>query len=586
MDKALKLKLSMFFLMMFFMMGYMLIFGRVNAVIGLMVVVAAVLNLGNDLSYKPKLSFIKLFSLLMILGIVSYINTPITVFGCILTFFIVFGTTFTSYHLFGTHVYLPFLVIYFMMLVMPVPLDGLPIRLLSLAIGALFIVSLNLMINNKKYSKLSKLTLFSLIDELCNAVDLKLEGKEVSINSFNVANGFYRSIFSKFEYKYFPNPKHESIINVVKSFQYIGWVLSKYGLSENELMYLKRVLMDIKSFKFSEIGEITVETKEMNMVLLNLKIIENEAFNKNMEKENKIPNIHIILSVLKPLIKRQFSFKSAKFTFAFKMAVVLTLWEVLTLIFNFPYTKWLYFASIPLMLPYIDDVAHTAKSRMGGTLIGVSAFAVIMIALQYIPISSYMAMVIVLIAALFGMVFSLQNKLKLSSFTTLMSVTVSLVYITPPKAIELKILWVAVAMIVVTIINYGFLPFSVEKETKNNLKASYVLNKRFVNLIKLKCEGKIINKTPLLVVSSMVHENIEINNNNEELYQIQSKITNVSNSILNYMEIYEISPEMKIKIIKLIENEGNFNNHENIILNSVNYVVNLLNKEKNLINNI
>lgn len=66
MDKALKLKLSMFFLMMFFMMGYMLIFGRVNAVIGLMVVVAAVLNLGNDLSYKPKLSFIKLFSLLMI----------------------------------------------------------------------------------------------------------------------------------------------------------------------------------------------------------------------------------------------------------------------------------------------------------------------------------------------------------------------------------------------------------------------------------------------------------------------------------------------------------------------------------------
>ncbi|OED01014.1 MULTISPECIES: hypothetical protein [Methanobrevibacter] len=141
-------------------------------------------------------------------------------------------------------------------------------------------------------------------------------------------------------------------------------------------------------------------------------------------------------------------------------------------------------------------------------------------------------------------------------------------------------------MIVVTFINYGFLPFSVEKETKNNLKTSYVLNRCFVNLIKLKCEGKNINKTSLLAVSSMVHENIELTNNNKELYQMQTKTTNISNSILNYIEIYGISSEMKVKIIKVIENKGNFDNHENIILYSINYVVNLLNEEKNLIESI
>lgn len=70
----------------------------------------------------------------MILGFVSYLNNSISAFGCILTFFIVFGTTFISYHLFRTHVYLPFLMIYFMMVVIPVPLEALPMRLLSLAI--------------------------------------------------------------------------------------------------------------------------------------------------------------------------------------------------------------------------------------------------------------------------------------------------------------------------------------------------------------------------------------------------------------------------------------------------------------------
>lgn len=43
------------------MIFYMLGFGKVNIVIGLMIVVAALLNLGNDLSFNPKLSFIKVF---------------------------------------------------------------------------------------------------------------------------------------------------------------------------------------------------------------------------------------------------------------------------------------------------------------------------------------------------------------------------------------------------------------------------------------------------------------------------------------------------------------------------------------------
>lgn len=118
------------------------------------------------------------------------------------------------------------------------------------------------------------------------------------------------------------------------------------------------------------------------------------------------------------------------------------------------------------MLPYIDDVAHTVKNRMGGTLIGVFAFAVIMGILPSVSTHSYVVLITVLIVAMFGMVFSLQNKLKISLFTTLMSVVASLMYITPSKAIELKILWVIVAIFVVSIINYGFYHFLLKKKLK------------------------------------------------------------------------------------------------------------------------
>lgn len=99
MNRALKSKMIMVSSMILFMMFYMVVFGNKNAAVGMMIVMAGFMCLGNDLSFKPKTSFIKVLALLLILGIASYLNNPLTLFGCILTFIVVFGTTFTSYHL-------------------------------------------------------------------------------------------------------------------------------------------------------------------------------------------------------------------------------------------------------------------------------------------------------------------------------------------------------------------------------------------------------------------------------------------------------------------------------------------------------
>ncbi|WP_303371562.1 FUSC family protein [Methanobrevibacter sp.] len=568
------------------MFFYMSVFGNKNAVIGVTMVMATFMNLGNDLSFKPKTSFIKILLLLLVLGLASFLNNPLTLWGCILTFLVVFGTTFTSYHLFGTSVYLPFLMCYFMMVGIPISLEDLPMRLLSLVFGAIFIVGLNIVINKKKTYKLSKATITTLINELNNAIDLKLNGEEVSIDNFKTVSGFYLSIFNKFEYKLFPTKTQQSVLDVVKSFQYIGRILSEFDLSKNELLYLKDVLSQIRNINPKDIFHVEIESEGMPLALLNLEIIANET-KKDLTNEAIIPDKKTLFSLFKPMIKRQFSFRSVKFTFAFKMAFILFIWQLLTLIFNLPFTKWLYFATIPLMLPYINDVEYTARSRLHGTLIGVFIFAIIMLMIPYINLSFNVMMMIVMIICMMIMVVKLEDKLILAIVTTIMSVMTALMYIEPPEAMFLKVLWVAVAVLVVTLFNYKFLPYSVEIETKNNLKASFGLNLKSINLIKQKCiNNDDVEKTTVLVVSNIIRENIEVTDENDSLNQLQIKITDICNFILNCLNFNEILDELAENLVNIIDNgskiDDNLNFKDKIIAYCMDYVMKLYEEENEI----
>ncbi len=586
MNQSLKPKIIMMVAMIFFMFFYMMVFGNKNAVIGVTIVMAAFMNLSNDLSFKPKTSFIRILFLLLVLGIFSYLNNPLTIWGCILTFIVVFATTFTSYSLFGTSVYLPYLMCYFMMVGIPVSLEMLPMRLLSLVFGAIFIVGLNVIVNGKKEYKLSKTTITKLIDELNNAIDSKLQGDEV-FDDFKVVNGFYLSIYNKLEYKYFPTKTQQAVLNVVKSFQYIGRVIADCDLTETELKYIREILSNIKEIDSGSIFEgIEVESNEMHLVLLNLEIIANEV-NKDLTEDKILPDKKTIISLIKPILKKQFSFQSVKFTFAFKMAVMLFIWQLLTLIFNWPFTKWLYFATISLMVPYINDLAYTARTRMQGTLIGVFIFAILIIAMNYIPITFNVIMMVVMVACMMIMVLKLEDKLILAIVTTIMSVMSALMYIKPPEAIELKVLWVVVGVSAVSLFNYKFLPYSVEIETENNFKSIYKFNMESIKLIEKKCRGLSSDeKTTLVVVNNIIRENIEITDENRELYELQIKITDICNFILNYLDVNAMSENLKRNLIDIIDNNGQIddglNVKEKIIAYSTSHVKNLLDEENTI----
>ena len=588
MDKGLKRKIFMFSALIAAMLFYLIFFGRKNIAVGIMIIIAAFMNLNDDLSHKPSISFVKVLGLLLIMGIVSFLNSPITVVGCILTFLLVFGTTFSSYHLFRNDVYMPYLLCYFIMSANPVPLENLPLRLMALACGAVFIVGLNIILNRDKHHNISKETLDNLIEEVNRSVDLKLEGEEVSMDSFKIAKEFYLSLFQRFEYKYFPNPKHQSVLNIVKAFQSVGYILSQSDLTDNELRYIKKVLSKIREIEIEDIFEgIEIETEKMIPILLNLEIIASEL-NKDFSDEIKIQDKQILTQIFKPFNRRQFNFRSVKFIFAFKMALIMLIWEVLTMLFNLPFTKWLFFVTVSMMVPYIDDLKYTARKRILGTFLGIFIFAVIIIALPYLPTSPIEVIIIVVVVCLFVFVWKLKDRLIRNTATTLMSVMTSIAYINAPDAIALKILWVVVGISAVSLFNFKFLPYSVEKETRNNLENCYLLNEKSIDLIRQKCQGgKAENKTTLFVSESIVRENIQVNDENKELYNLQFMISNLCNFILSYLDVNGCSDELNSNLLDIIDKDAavneNLDSKESVMAWSMRYAVDMFEKERKVI---
>ncbi len=591
MDKGLKRKIFMFSALIGAMIFYLIFFGRKNIAVGIMIIIAAFMNLKDDLSYKPGLSFIKVLGLLLVLGIVSYFNSPITILSCILTFLVVFGTTFSSYHLFRSDVYMPYLLCYFIMSANPVTLENLPLRLMALVCGAVFIVGLNIILNRDKHYNISKETLNNLIEEVNKSIDLKLEGKDVSMDSFKTAKEFYLSLYQRFEYKYFPSPKQQSILNIIKAFQSIGYLLSKSNPTDNELRYIKKVLSEIREIKIEEVFEgVEIETKGMMHILLNLEIIANEL-DKDLSDNITAPDKKILTQIFKPFNKRQFNFRSVKFVFAFKMALIMLLWEVLTMLFNLPFTKWLFFVTVSMMVPYIDDMKYTAQKRIMGTFLGVFIFAIILIVMPVIPISKSAVILIVVVICLFVFVWKMKDRLIRNTATTLMSVMTSLSYIEAPDAITLKILWVIVGIAAVSLFNFKFLPYSVEKETRNNLENCYLLNEKSIDLIRQKCHGDNTEyKTTLFVSESIVRENIQINDNNKELYNLQFMISNLCNFILSYLDVNGCSDELNKNLLDIIDKDANVNENldskESVMAWSMRNTIDMFKKERELMNDI
>ncbi|AMK15411.1 hypothetical protein [Methanobrevibacter olleyae] len=563
---------------------YGFLFGIENLPLGLMILFIAVLTLDKDLSFKPKTSFLKILFALWALTLIAFYNSyQTTAIGIILNFLAVFSITFSSYYLFSKNSYMGYLIAYFIMLSKPITIDLLTMRLFSLLFGAAFIVLLNIIINHTKEYKSSKRTIDKLLNEIDNAIDLKLKDKAVDNISFNVQKSFYLSIFDNLSYKLIATKKQEQVLNIVKSLQYIGILIAKGDFNKNELNYMKNILEKLKNKEEIELNYNDIKTKEMYLVLLNFKVINNELNKKIKENKGIELDKNYISQRVKNFLKFSFSKHSIKFSFALKMAFITILWQILGFVFDLVYIKWLYFTSVVTLLPYTNDMIRNYKIKLKTTFLAIILFIIMIVSVQLMNfLVSDILIIIALIILFYLLILKIDDLFYRSTLTAILSLTVSLKYIPLALALPLKIIWTSLAILVSLVLSLIIMPYSLEKESQINMKLYQKANNKLIYLIKEKCLGTGVDeKYSLIVIANLLSENIEEN----EIHKKQKEINELANAMLNYLEIIELNEGMKENIVKIINKEDiDIEKIEDIkekmLLNTIAYII----KENHLTN--
>ena len=153
--KTLAGKTVFFALIVLFVMGFSELFGQENSLTGVVVVVLALMMLGQDLSVRPMMNLAGLvaFTLLMGLGAYASVACSNAFVGAVLNLSVVFLLCYMTTQDLRSPMHFPFLLGYAFMLSVPVSAEDLPVRVLALVVGSVFIVLLNVLINRNRHSK-------------------------------------------------------------------------------------------------------------------------------------------------------------------------------------------------------------------------------------------------------------------------------------------------------------------------------------------------------------------------------------------------------------------------------------------------
>lgn len=599
--KSLKKVLPLYFLILLFVAVFAVLFGKKNFVVPVTVIFITLYTMSSDLWFAPKASFIKILMVVWSCAIVAFINTPNNIVGLILGFILIFVVTSSSFNVLTADTHVGYLLGYIMFMNNPVSIEKLPLRLIALAVGVLIILLLNRMLHKSKYpSSYNELTTV-LLDDLTEGIDAKLKNTEYKSRIPKINNNINTLVFENLQIKYANDFARESAITICKTAYYIYDLINQDSLTEKELLYVKNELIKVKNNEKIVIDD-NIESNSLLVVLLNLEIIESEMNNMKQYVKNTYELRNMV-----SFLKRNLSFSSLKFSFALKLAFLLSFWELLELMFNLPYLKWIYFTSLVVLVPYTDYISVKSKRRIKAIMIAIVIFILIMLIfysdysifnLFNLDIStSTLTMIFVLLCVLFAVRFYRDSVKRIVSLS-LLSLISAISYLPAQIAVSLKISSLIIVVILANILTKYIYPYSIRKETVKSLTLYKQLNEEIYELLlkQLHVEN-IIPKAGVIVSSSLMSKRINENNELledltiEEISNIENKLTIYYDFLLNNIQIGKLNKETKQKILGMLtKNEviqtEDMSYEEKTSLYTARYILDLKQDEKRVFKQI
>ena len=343
-------------------------------------------------------SLISLGVLLLCIGATIAASNPII--GFLVNIAVIFAIVYQSLDSYKAPMYFPFVLSYiFMLMSSPITYDQLPMRLIGLAIGCVYILFAQLVLNKGRFEKTISGTrkgiLFTLKTQINNILDGKYD-KALNSQIDQLVNTVIKAVYdSRANKKYITNGNNgileitlslEKLNNLLMKFDKSTYLDEKYQIALTKLadtLDLVGQYFDDDTTQKNEIIEkinsyinFFNENKDDEINKEVLIILENISHNLHLT-EVKIDNdkwkkFEFIKNSVKKLDTNSFEFK-----FALKLSISVSIVILISYIFNLKYGRWIVFPMIAIIQPYYDNTITKAKNRIYGTIIGTILFVIL-----------------------------------------------------------------------------------------------------------------------------------------------------------------------------------------------------------------
>ena len=555
MKKKIISKTIMFICIIAFILIFKSLFGDENVLIGVTVITAMLMMMNRDLSLNIIRNTIFFIIFNVLSGILAYYAGINVTLGVICNFTAMFFIGILFCYNIKTSLYIPFGLQYVFMLSAPVSQGKISLRLLSLAVGGI-IIMIPQLLNKNKSKKLVENEINNICNNLIKKIDLiikKEDNKEIEREIQKSIGNISNSIYYKRKEYFYITKEGKININIYISLNKINQVLNKIQNLENTQMYeeiLKILAKELDIIKISHIDEESLNKMSSSVDNLidkyknsgendeyTLEILSSLNFIRDVFKQkvfildkdlNTIKKVKEIKDEFKLTHKIKFNLTkdSAKFCYAIKVAVVVSIAGFISQYFKLEEGRWIIFTVFSLTQPYKEVSFKKVPQRIKGTIIGIVIFVIYF---SIITGQTGRMILIMLAGYISSFVDEYDKKMILVTISALGAAAIT----GSPNILALhRFLYVILGAIIAILANQFILPYKVEDSSRHLMKVYFNIIKSILNEIILSFEGK-ENKDymrNLVLLSSLIDNKLMLNNEilkNEEIKKAIEEQRNV-----------------------------------------------------------
>ncbi|MDU1540669.1 MAG: FUSC family protein [Paeniclostridium sordellii] len=508
--------------------------------VGITGFMAAVTLMENDYTANPIRNTLRFILIELFIGLSAFISSfsaPLTlIFTFIVVFFIVYIFTFDT----SKPIYMPFIFCYLFMLYMPVKQIDMPNRIEALILSGILIMLVQMLVNKNKFWNKSKSSICKNIDLLIDEINILLEKKDMNLLKESSKNlnkqlqALSQSLYSRKEKTFLISDKSKLYLCIVQTLEGTNIILEKsiedidnLGKYDDVLVKLKLQFNNILKFMNEEkstkelknqLNEFIYEGDDIhyshyisyelrqNMTLLR-DILDNLE-NGGLSYSDKKYGINEKIKE-REVIKRRFNRNSLRFTFAFRIALLVSLGAFVVDYFDLYKGKWMVFTLSSVVQPYIESSETKMIDRIKGSLIGILIFELLF---HLVP-SMEVKMLIAFTCGYIGFYFKDYSKkmIFMTVFALSMGATNNDFNILSFDRLK----FILIGCVIAFVANRIIFPYKIKDVTKNLVKKSVELNNSLATIL----ENLNINNLDshnlreTILTNRLTNDKININNN-------------------------------------------------------------------------